>query len=125
MIDQALAAYARAQELDPHLKVSAESWNMLCWFGSLSGKPREVMFACDKAVAMSGNSGNIRDTRGVARALNGDIQGAMEDFEAYLGQTYPEQRLEQLKAKRRQWVAELRKGKNPFTPEEVEALKNE
>ncbi len=47
-VEEAIAAYQQAQKLDPNLKISAQSWNTLCWFGSLHRSATEVMFACEK-----------------------------------------------------------------------------
>ena len=34
-VREAIVAYAGAEKIDPALKISAERWNSLCWFGSL------------------------------------------------------------------------------------------
>jgi len=81
------------------------------------------MFACEKAVNLSPNDGNIRDSRGLARALTGNYSGAIEDFEAYIKWTYDEDHKayikwiddEDHKAQRQGWVKVLKAGKNPFT----------
>ncbi|NER96889.1 MAG: hypothetical protein F6J86_24070 [Symploca sp. SIO1B1] len=119
--EEAIAAYEEAQKLDPKLKISAGDWSSLCWNGSLNGYPAEVMFACEQAVALESQHGVIRDSRGLARALTGDREGAIEDFEAslnwYSGSgTYEEE------WQRRGWISTLRTGKNPFTPEVIEEL---
>ncbi|MGZ8201249.1 MAG: tetratricopeptide repeat protein, partial [Methylosarcina sp.] len=69
--------------------------------------------------------GMYRDTRGVARTLTGNTKGAIEDFEAYLEQSYDDPGIEQLKPKRRQWVEALRKDKNPITQAEIKELLKE
>jgi Flp pilus assembly protein TadD len=38
------------------------------------------MSACEKAVALAPKNGEFRDSRGIARALTGNKQGAIEDF---------------------------------------------
>ena len=38
------------------------------------------MFALKKAVKLKPNNSNIQFNRGLARALTGDYQGAIEDF---------------------------------------------
>ncbi len=81
-IKEAIAAYDQAQKLDPQVEISANDWNSLCWYGSLHESAKEVMFACEKAVKLASNHGNIRHSRGLARALTGDYQGAIADFEA-------------------------------------------
>ena len=62
------------------------------------------------------------DSRGLARALTGKIQGAIEDFQAFA--EYPEFP-EESREQRRQWIEALQKGDNPFTEQVLEDLKNQ
>ncbi len=117
---EALAAYTEALKLDPKVEIPISSWNTLCWRGSLQKQAAEVLPACEKAVALAPEDGNIRDSRGLARALTGNTQGAIEDFEAYIAQ--PEDK--NTKAQRQRWVKDLRAGKNPFTDGELKKLQN-
>jgi uncharacterized protein with WD repeat len=117
-VEQALAAYAEVQKLDPNLKISRESWNTLCWLGSLHGHAADVIDACEKAVALDPENGGSRDSRGLARALSGNRAGAIEDFEAFVAWSDNEED----RLKRQRWINDLRAGKNPFTPEEIKAL---
>ncbi len=118
-ITEALSAYGEAQQLDPTMKIPANSWNALCWKGALVGYAAEVMDACNRAVASTSGDGNIRDNRGLARALTGNTQGAIEDFQAFIDWTNDDR----LKAQRQRWVDALRAGSDPFTPEELESLR--
>ncbi|ARV58212.1 hypothetical protein BZZ01_05795 [Nostocales cyanobacterium HT-58-2] len=93
------------------MEIDANSLNSLCWQGSLRGYAADVMFACEKAVQLAPNDGNIRDSRGLAKALTGNIQGAIEDFEAHIAQTDDKE----IKSQQQGWVKALRAGKNPFT----------
>jgi CheY-like chemotaxis protein len=120
-IEKALAAYAEAQRLYPTLEIPATVGNNLCRWGSLWGFAAEVMDACDTAVALDPENGKFRDSRGLARALTGNIQGAIEDFEAFVDWTNKQEQ----KAKRQRWIEALRVGENPFTKEEIENLFNE
>ena len=80
------------------------------------------MFACQKAVELAPNNERYRDSRGVARALTGDTQGAIEDFEEYLKfADHSDQRT----AQRQRWIDALKQGENPFTEEEIKGLINE
>jgi regulator of sirC expression with transglutaminase-like and TPR domain len=79
------------------------------------------MFACEKAVALAPEDGVIRDSRGVARALTGDKQGAIEDFQAFIKWSDNNE----LKAQRQGWIDALNAGKNPLTPDEMKSLLNE
>ena len=119
----AIATYKKAQKLDSNLqepkpKISAESWNSLCRFGSLHKHAAEVMFACEKAVTLAPKDGEIRDSRGLARALTGKTKGAIQDFQAFREWTKNGWQKEQ----RQKWIDALQAGKNPFTEEEIESL---
>jgi sugar lactone lactonase YvrE len=115
---EALAAYQKAQRLKPTWKLSSESWNTLCWYGSLHGQAAEVMQACENAVMLAPKVGEFRDSRGVARAMTGNTAGAIEDFQAYINSTDSDDR----KKQRQGWIDTLKAGKNPFTKEEIEGL---
>ncbi|MDF5706250.1 MAG: AAA family ATPase [Nostoc sp. S4] len=119
-VKEALADYADAQKLDPNVEISADSWNTLCRQGSLQGYAKDVLFACDKAFLLAPDDSYNRDSRGLARALTGNTQGAIEDFESYITQTQDKDS----KAQRQRWVKDLRTGKNPFTNAELEKLQN-
>jgi tetratricopeptide (TPR) repeat protein len=118
-VKDALTSYANAQKFDPHLQISAKSWNNLCRHGSLNGSAKEVMFACEKAVNLVPDNVYIRDSRGIAKALTGNKAGAIEDFQAFvnspgISKEYTE--------KRRGWIKELNAGKNPFSDEVLQKL---
>ncbi|MEQ9624242.1 TIR domain-containing protein [Coleofasciculus chthonoplastes] len=119
---EALVAYNKAQTIDPTWKISAESWNTLCLFGSLHKEAAAVMDACEKAVALAPENGEFRVIRGLARALTGNNQGAIEDFQAFIewadSESYEEEIIKQLQG----WIDALKAGKIPFTEEEIEEL---
>jgi tetratricopeptide (TPR) repeat protein len=106
--EQAYLNIRMAAKLEPD---NAGSQNNLCWYGSLTGHAREVMDACERAVALSPNAGYIRDSRGLARALTGDYEGAIEDFQYFIrtadGSVEEDER-------RRDWILQLQNGENPF-----------
>ena len=116
-IRRALATLRRIAENT----ASAGSWNTLCWIGSLWGQATEVMDACEQAVALAPDNGDIRDSRGLARALTGDSAGAIADFEAFVAWTSNSGAREQ----RQDWIEALRRGENPFTQELLEALRGQ
>jgi tetratricopeptide (TPR) repeat protein len=115
---EAIAAYTQAQKLAPKFRISADSWNTLCRQGGLRGYAKEVMFACEKAVALAPDDGNNRDSRGLTRALTGKTKGAIEDFQAFIKSTDDKES----KAQRQRWIDALKAGKKPFTPEEIKSL---
>jgi len=124
-VEGAVAKYAEAQALDPTLEISADSWNTLCWFGSLWGYAADVMDACEQAVELAPDDGDYRDSRGLARALTGDYAGAIEDFEFYVEWLKENDRYEPNGPKREAWIAELEAGRNPFDAATLEELRNE
>ncbi|MER3588278.1 MAG: hypothetical protein C4322_08850, partial [Mastigocladus sp. ERB_26_1] len=118
---KAVATYTEIEKLQPTKDTLAHSWNSLCWEGGLNGYAKDVMFACEKAVSLIPDDADIIDSRGLVRALTGDTKGAIKDFEAYIKLTDNPQ----AKAKRQSWVKDLKAGKNPFTPEELQKLQGE
>ena len=117
-VKEAIASYEKAERIDS-TQISAFNWNKLCRDGSLDQKAADVMFACEKAVAMSPQDGKIIDSRGLARALTGNIEGAIADFLVYVEWT----RNEEKKAQRQQWIKALQAGENPFTDKLLEELR--
>lgn len=117
-VKRALSLYAEAEILNSSLAVSAGDWNTLCWFGSLWGQAADVIDACNKAVELAPKQEEFRDSRGLARALSGDIEGAIEDFQIFVEETKDESR----KYQRQSWINSLRQGQNPFTPENLKQL---
>ncbi len=118
-ISGALEAYRSAQEQDARLTITAGNWDQLCWNGSLWGHAAEVMAACEQAVALAPDHGGIRESRGLARALTGDVAGAIDDFKAFVAWTGNDRS----RAQRQDWIDALRAGRNPFTKELLERLR--
>lgn len=81
--------------------------NSVCWFGAVRKLATQVIGLCDRAVAMDTTVTGIRDSRGVARALSGDVPGAILDFQAYVGDT---RNPAASRERRRSWVAALKRG---------------
>jgi hypothetical protein len=118
----ATAAFNRVEQVDSEV-ISADSWNKLCWQGALGGHPAQVLDACEKAVTAltAEKRWMYQDSRGLARALTGNSQGAIEDFEDFIQKTGNEK----LKKQRQAWVQSLRANLNPFTKEELATLQNQ
>lgn len=116
-VEEAVTSFDQAQELDSNA-IDKNSWNSLCWNGSVLGHARKVLRACGEAVGPGEGDPHARDSRGLARALTGDKKGAIEDFQAYVIQTEDPER----KLQRQSWIASLKKGKSPFSPEVLNTL---
>ncbi|RQH21662.1 hypothetical protein D5R40_31390, partial [Okeania hirsuta] len=118
-VKEAISSYKQAEKIYP-TQIYAKNWDTLCWFGSLYEKAANVMFACEKAVTLSPKNGSIVNSRGLARALTGDIKGAIADFQVSVEWTSNEKK----KAQRQKWIEALQAGKNPFTDEVLESLRD-
>ncbi|GAB4188983.1 MAG: hypothetical protein Fur006_29850 [Coleofasciculaceae cyanobacterium] len=123
-VKDAIQAYEYAQTLDPNLQISAQSWNTLCWYGSLHGHASQVLFAGDKAVELEPDKKEFQYSRGLARGCTGDLAGAKADFQAVLDSGYLDKRKEE-KQRREHWFVVLEAGENPFIPEELQALRRD
>ncbi len=121
-VEEAIQAYKQALSIDPNLEGSAESWNSLCWVGSLHGRAADVLNAGENAVNLEPDNKAYQDSWGLAKALTGDLAGALADFQAVLDSGWLDE-LEERKQRRQRWVEALKAGNNPFTPEELEALR--
>jgi hypothetical protein len=114
----------RAVQLEPN---SVTALNSLCWHGSLMGYAARVISACDRAVAVaqSREKDFYRDSRGVARAITGNDQGAIADFQSFIQWTTSDNAkasfdvsdLQKRIARRQTWIQALQKHQNPFTPD--------
>jgi regulator of sirC expression with transglutaminase-like and TPR domain len=83
------------------------------------------MFACQRAVELEPENGRLRDTRGLARALSGDTKGAIEDFEFFVESAKKDGESQESIRQCQLWIRDLKGSRNPFTPETLEALRNE
>ncbi|HEY0068437.1 MAG TPA: NACHT domain-containing protein [Chloroflexia bacterium] len=124
-ITEALVEYKEAERVDPNIGIPAQAWNTLCWSGSLEGKAGDVVNdACEQAVALAdaADLDSYRDSRGLARALTGDLEGAIKDFKAFV-RSAESSELAMMRHKREAWIAQLEAGHNPFTPTVLARLK--
>ncbi|HMN29200.1 MAG TPA: tetratricopeptide repeat protein, partial [Caldilineaceae bacterium] len=117
----ALNDFSTAAKLHP----TAENHNRVCWYGALGGFAQEVLAACEQAVASAPNHGGYRDSRGLARALTGDREGAIEDFEFFIRWKKEHGDYTQNVKKREEWIAALIQGKSPFTAQVIVELHSE
>jgi len=119
---EAFAAYGEATRLDPN---SPDLLNSVCWFGALEGRAKEVLAECDQAVALTRNEPTkhlgYRDSRGLARALTGQVAGAIEDFQAFISSA--RYRSQTVIDQRKRWIKQLKStGKFSLSEEERKGL---
>jgi hypothetical protein len=102
----------------------ASRWNRACWFGSLRGLAPVVLPACELAVELAAESqlGAIRDSRGLARALTGDAQGAIADFDVFVAHFAGDEDHAHAVEQRQEWIAALEQGLQPIDLETLESL---
>ncbi len=102
--------------------VADQTWNLICWQGCLDGQAVVVRTAGDAALRLDPSNPSIRDTRGLVRAMTGDVPGAIRDFEYFVIHTD----LESERSLRQAWLERLRKGDSPadvFNSDALEELK--
>jgi tetratricopeptide (TPR) repeat protein len=131
---KAMADFREAVKFHPK---AADAFNALCWNGGLLGQAEQVMGACNQAVALDHSKRKplYQDGRGLVRALTGDRKGAIADFQAFIEWSKATEKTTplvpmspaQLNARQQRlaWIAELKQGRNPFTPELKQALLKE
>ncbi|MBV7335970.1 hypothetical protein KFU94_48590 [Chloroflexi bacterium TSY] len=118
-VELAVASYRNAELLDPTL-VNYDHWNELCRQGTLWGYAENVVDACDRAVDLRPTNPYVRDSRGINRALIGDIAMAIADFEYYVLETGD------YEGQRREWLQRLKAREDPsriFDSATLEALR--
>jgi tetratricopeptide (TPR) repeat protein len=100
--------------------------NTFCWFGSLDGFAAQVMPACDEAVSLASESlvAGFRDSRGLALALTGKTEKAIEDFQAFVDWSIQNGYYDSDGRQREEWIAALRRGENPFDQQLLQSLRN-
>jgi len=99
----------------------------LCWWHSLSGDAHIALDYCEQAVTLASNTeiAWFKDSRGVAYALTGEYQRAINDFEAFVQWSRANELYDTYGKKRQSWIDNLAKGINPFSAELLKELRNE
>ncbi|MEM6437206.1 MAG: hypothetical protein AAF773_25620, partial [Cyanobacteria bacterium P01_D01_bin.115] len=115
----ALMAFTQAQQLYPDITAQSDLLNSLCWQGSLNGAAADVIDICEQAVTAAPEHAGNRDSRGLARALTGNLEGAIADFQFFVDNSENEADKQQ----RQQWIQQLQAGQNPFTHEVLKGLR--
>jgi WD40 repeat protein len=119
------SAYERLERIDPTL-VSITNWERICRKGALWGgaDARAALQACDRAVALEPDNGRLRDSRGIAYAMAGQRNRAIEDFAFFV--LWAQGRDEAaLIGERQGWIDALRNGGNPFDPATIARIRAE
>lgn len=104
---------------------AAELANRICWFGTLHDAFSQVMSACERAVELDPDNARYRDSRGVARALAGDVTGAIEDLRAYVSSVEDRGKLAARRDRRQIWIEALEADREPFDSMELHRLRGE
>ena len=101
--------------------------NNLCWFMSLAGRVEEGLPYCERALKVDPDYSLAYDSRGLAYAMLGDHEKAVDDFTKFLEwlDTQPSDTYDRYGPRRERWVESLSKGENPFDEAELLALRNE
>ncbi len=108
--------------------------NNLCWIGSIDGFAELVLPACEYAVKNADyySVTHYQDSRGLARALTGDIEGAISDFQALIdwfnnegSYDFDVATRDRYIAERQSWIDAMRAGQNPFDANTLMALRDE
>ena len=106
-----------------------DAWinNEVCWYGSIGGAGA-VLPACERAVqlAVGETEWQVRDSRGIALAVTGQLARAQEDFEQYAKWAATRTTWLLCWRRRRRWIEQLKARQNPFAdPAELRALRTE
>jgi len=94
------------------------SWTTQCRSAVLHGHPAEVLWACDRGVELARRYPGLLVSRALARALTGELAGALADLEEAPAAGWMEDR-----ARTAGGIEALRRGENPFTPEVLGSLR--
>jgi hypothetical protein len=82
---EAIRAYQGAALVSGRVKITAGDWDYLCWYGAIHRRQAEVRDFCDRAITLQPEKKLFLETRGVVRALDGDLHGAIKDLSQLLG----------------------------------------
>jgi tetratricopeptide (TPR) repeat protein len=119
----AIADYDKAIALQSDY---ADAYNSLCWTYALAQQPKRALPNCQRAIELDPQP-DYYDSQGLAYALLGDLPSAIADFQKFVDfiEASNNPGLAGYLEKRKAWIADLKAGKNPFTPDVLEELQKE
>ncbi len=95
----------------------------LCWAYAVQGQAEVALPWCEQALSAS-DSGPARHGRAIAYAAAGQYGLAAADLETYLA-ALRSPLLEKEEGRVREWITELRAGRNPFDASVLNMLRQE
>ncbi len=104
------------------------AFSFLCWGYGLENRPKSALSHCEQALKLQPNEPLFQDSYGLALALQGDYDAAIDNFEAYAAwlKATPETQDRKRDLDRREaWIDALERGENPFTSEILNILRRE
>ena len=117
-IAQATDLFNKSVSLDAE-GISAYEWRDLCWHGSSFQQVERVLLACKKAIALEPNTPFDVESLGLAYALIGEKQKAIDNFDILTKWINKGARRDRALT----WIAALKTGADPFTPEALASLR--
>lgn len=122
---EAALKFSEAFSTTPRLKDSIDTYylNGLCWNGSVYGYAADVKDACELLGELAPDDGNFRNSRGLNRALLGDYDGAIEDFEFAIKWYTDYGYTSDFNKQREDWLDALKAGRNPFDEKTLDGLR--
>jgi hypothetical protein len=113
---EALEKVAGADGVFPSGGTPASALAEVCGAGVEARLASEVLPFCDRALQIeAGEALSWRDNRGKARAMTGDFEGSIEDFEFFV--EWVREIQPEAASIRAEWIEALRRGENPFSEE--------
>jgi|GEM_PF-570564 len=118
--DRAIEKFKKAIEFNPNIENTGFFWGNICTLDKLWLYSSDIIFACDKAVESEPENPLFLYNRGVARAIDNNIDKAIQDFQNSIKladstsfeDSNEKQKLEALKLQQKNLIAGLQQGHN-------------
>ncbi|MCB0209822.1 MAG: hypothetical protein KDJ52_10845 [Anaerolineae bacterium] len=127
-IDGAIEISKEVVILNPSLRKTAIYWNDLCHLGIYGGNPKDLVEACNQAVALAPDDGWIRHDRAIILALTEVRQNydtAASDLAHFIAWSKSNGLYDQYGPVREEWLNRLNLGSNPIDDAALELLRSE